>query len=312
LTEHQRRAARLAAIGAPVLLLGQALTLFHFRPLSDYWYGLVWTGFVLLADAVLAARHGGSLVLDRPRELLAMALVSAGLWWLFEGANLIVLGSWSYSPSPDVPAWVQRLRSTYFFATLLPATFFASALALSAAGGSRRPRPGDDAPPGARVRRRVLTAGALLATASAIAVAAWTRSLALPCLLVALGLVLDTVNMWRRRPSLLAWLATGQHGLVVGIAVGNILAGVVGEAWNFPADPRWSYEASYAGSLRLFAMPLPGYLGYAALAFDLFAAYHLVRPRSLDTVQIADPAFDTDHPLRRLGVTGPNLDASFG
>jgi hypothetical protein len=66
--------------------------------------------------------------------------------------------------------------------------------------------------------------------------------------------------------------------------------------WNSRAEPRWTYEAPYAGDVRLFAMPLPGYAGYAALALVLFALYHLVRPR------IAGRALPETHPLAILGT----------
>jgi hypothetical protein len=294
----------LAAVGVPLVLLGQTLTLVHLRPLSDYWYGVVWTGFVCVADAVLTQRHGQSLIVARPRELVTMALASAVLWWGCELVNGVLLGNWAYTPSPDVPLWAQRVRSTYFFATLLPATFFASALGLSVARPRRAPplAASSGSPPVSLVRW--VSAVTLPCAAAASAIAVLRRDLSLPCLLIAAGLFLDTVNLWRRRPSLGALVATGQWRLVTAIGLGNIAAGIVGEAWNFPADPRWAYETSYAGTVRLFAMPLPGYLGYAALAFDLFAAYHFVRPRALDTSSNAGTSLGGAHPFHELGVGG--------
>jgi hypothetical protein len=272
--------------GAALLVLGQVLTLVHVRPWSDYWYGVVWTGFVLAADAMVDARSGGSLVLDRPRELAAMFVASAALWWGFELANLVLLGSWSYSPSPDVPRSVQLVRSTYFFATLIPATWQASALALSLARVA--PREGKRSP----ALAWTAFAGGLLALAGAATRGPFT----LPLVLIGLGLAADAVNMLRSRPSVLALLNAGALAPIAALMIGNVLAGVLGEMWNWPADPRWTYDAPYAGHVKLFAMPLPGYLGYAALALDLFALYHLVRPR------IRGRALPEAHPLSILGT----------
>lgn len=285
---RQRQVRLLAVSGALLLALGQTLTLVHLRPWSDYWYGVVWTGFILAADALLAARTGASLVLDRTRDLAAMVVASAALWWLFELANVLLLTSWHYSPSPDVPLWVQRLRSTYFFATLLPATWEASLLALLVA------RP---APLASTSAPRALVIGALVVGALTGSLILVFPSLSLPLGLIALGLLVDAVNLGRGRPSLLAHLRVGSWGLPLSIALGNIAAGFVGEMWNYPADPRWSYHVPYADVLRVFAMPLPGYLGYAALALDLWALYHLVRP-----ARASGRALAATHPLALSGL----------
>jgi hypothetical protein len=283
----RRRSRRLVGgAGAVLLALGQVLTVVHVRPFSDYWYGIVWTGFILGADAIVDARNGGSLVLDRPRELAAMFLASAALWWCFEVANLVLFGSWSYSPSPDVPRAVQLVRSTYFFGTLVPSTWQASALALSIAHVVPRPEK----------RSRPLALAAVALGVAAFVIALACRAFALPLVLVGVGLVVDAINMMRGRPSLLALLRAGGVAPVLAIAVGNVLAGVLGEMWNWPADPRWTYDAPYAGGVKLFAMPLAGYGGYAALALDLFALYHLVRPC------VGGRPLSAEHPLAILGV----------
>jgi hypothetical protein len=284
---HRQRSRRLVGgAGAGLLVIGQVLTLVHERPWSDYWYGVVWTGFVLAADAIVDARSGGSLVLDRPRELAAMVIASAALWWAFELANVLLLGSWSYSPSPDVPRGVQLLRSTYFFATLVPATWQASALALSVARVARR-----NANPSRAIAWSALGCGLL-----ALALAATRGPFTLPLALVGVGLVFDALNLLRSRPSLLALLHGRAFAPIAAIMLGNVVAGVLGEMWNWPADPRWTYDAPYAGHVKLFAMPLPGYLGYAALALDLFALYHFVRPR------VRGRALAEGHPLSLLGT----------
>lgn len=284
----RRRATRAcAASGALLLALGQTLTLVHLRPLSDCWYGIAWAGFILAADALVAARRGASLLQDRPRDFGFMLLASAALWWGFEAANVALFASWGYSPSPDVPRWAQRLRSTLFFATLLPATWEASMLALLLVDPVGPP----PLPP------RSLAAAGLAAGAAAGALIALLPSLSLPLGLIAVGLVADALNLLRGRPSLLARLGARSPALPLCIGAGNVAAGLLGEAWNYPADPRWTYHVPYADFLYIFAMPLPGYLGYAALALDLFALYHLIRPSFSP-----GPPLPPGHPLEATGL----------
>lgn len=278
-------------VGVLLLVLGQTLTLVHLRPVSEYWYGIVWTGFILASDAFLAWRTGASLILDRKRDFVAMVLLSASAWWLFELANVLLLDSWSYSPSPDVPRWVQAVRSTYFFATLVPATFEATLLALFVA--KAKPAVIAQQPS----LRRPLAALAMLAGAAFAGFALTYPIVSLPLVLIATGLIVDALNSLRGRTSLLLHLRARAFALPLAIAVGNIAAGVIGEMWNHPAAPKWTYRVPYADVVRLFEMPLPGYLGYAALALDLFALYHLVRPKGS-----AERSVPVDHPLAVAGL----------
>jgi hypothetical protein len=291
-------------LGGALLVLGQTLTLVHVRPLSDYWYGIVWTGFVLAADALLERLTGASLLKDRPRDLVLMTAASAGGWWLFELANVVLLDSWSYSPSPDVPVWAQRLRSTFFFATLVPASWEATLLALAVkrtfflGRAARNPaRKSSAASPIAGARQLSFVAIAVGVGCGLVATA--FPVISLPLSLIALGLVVDGVNLLRGRPSLVAHLRSGRLALPCAICLANIAAGFLGEMWNYHASPKWTYRVPYADTIRLFEMPLPGYLGYAALALDLFAVYQFVRPNAWRS----KAPLPAEHPLSLAGLS---------
>jgi hypothetical protein len=246
---------------------------------------LVWTGFILSGDTIIGLRTGACLLLQRPRELLRMFALSGCLWWAFELGNATLFDNWSYAASPEVPHWLQWLRSCYFFATLLPATWVASGLAVMMM--KARPAPHRSAPKLAGVG---LLVGAICGLLALV-----LPQLSLPLLLLSLGLLADSLNLLLARPSLLGYAGQRSLSLMVAISVGNLAAGVVGEAWNYPAHPRWSYDVPYAGEFYLFAMPLPGYLGYAVLAIDLFALYHLLGRRR-------KVSFPAGHPYTVMGL----------
>ena len=46
--------------------------------------------------------------------------------------------------------------------------------------------------------------------------------------------------------------------------------------WNYYSYPKWVYHVPLFGFLRVFEMPLLGYLGYVVFAWELFALYHLL------------------------------------
>jgi hypothetical protein len=211
-------------LGVLLMLLGQVLTLVHLRPLSDWWYGISFTGVILAGDAWVQHRSGRGLLRDRPRDLVLMAVLSASAWWAVEFANLF-MQAWEYSESPDIPTWRQRVRSTWFFSTLIPATWVAGMVAL-----------------------------AMLPT-------------------------------------------RGKYRVPIAFAVGSMVLGVIGEMWNYPASPKWTYDVPVIGFWYVFEMPALGFFGYGLLALVILAVYRFVRPLVLGP---AKP--EGDDPLSLTGL----------
>lgn len=278
--------------GALLLVVGQILIVTHARPVSDLWYSFVWFGFILTADAVVAARRGASLLTRRRTELAFMLIASVALWWGFELLNVRLLSSWSYTESPDISRTAQRLRSSLAFASLLPAVLEAGMVASLVRGSRSERRPVQPRSPS---EARVL--GALGAIGVAFLAGAWLMpTYALPLSLVGLFLAVDATNSARGRPSLLARALRRDYHFAGALFVGNIAAGLVGEGWNYWADPKWRYDVPYADTFKIFEMPWPGYAGYGFLALALFALYHAVRPR------FPRLALTPSHPLAQCGL----------
>jgi hypothetical protein len=278
-------------LGIALILLGQLLTLVHLRPLSDWWYGICWTGVILAGDAWVERRTGRSLVRDRPRDLLWMAIVSAVLWWGLELANH-AMQVWEYSPSDDIPIWRQRLRSTYFFATLIPATWVTGMVVLtlwpvSAARVSR-----------ARADSWLARGSCMAVGVVALLSATQLPEFALGLILLGVLMALDPINFARGRQSAWACLMCGGDCRVpVSFAVGAMAMGVVGEMWNYPASPKWTYDVPLIDFAYVFEMPLLGFFGYGLLALTIFAVYQFARLRVLGS---ATPA--GEDPLSLTGL----------
>ena len=56
----------------------------------------------------------------------------------------------------------------------------------------------------------------------------------------------------------------------------GIVCGVLWEFWNYWAIGKWQYLITFAGP-KLFEMPVPGYLGFPAFAFECCTMYVFVR-----------------------------------
>ncbi len=261
-------------LGALVLLVDQALLPWQIDLLARWFTPAMWTGYILLVDAWVLRRDGRSLLHDRPREALFMATISIPLWLLFEGYN-VRLQNWAYFGVPETP-WVAALAYAWAFATIWPGLFETAALL----GAGPLPTP-------AAVRARVpLTAGLRLAIVVGgafvvvpplllAAVRPWTFGF------VWLGfvLLLDPLNARAGRPSFLGMWRTGNRGFTGRWLVAGLICGVLWEFWNYWALAQWRYVGvPVFPSVKLFEMPVAGYLGFPPFALEVFAMYHFLRP----------------------------------
>jgi predicted flap endonuclease-1-like 5' DNA nuclease len=97
-----------------------------------------------------------------------------------------------------------------------------------------------------------------------------------PLVWSSLTLILDPWNYRRGARSLLHDLERGEPGPVTRVLLAGLACGVVWESLNFFAPQKWVYTVRGLEGLKLFEMPLPGFLGFPALGLDAFAAYACV------------------------------------
>jgi hypothetical protein len=68
-------------------------------------------------------------------------------------------------------------------------------------------------------------------------------------------------------------LEQGAPGRIYRLLVTGLWAGLLWELWNFWAAARWSYTVPFVGELKLFEMPILGFLGFPPFTLEAFALY---------------------------------------
>ena len=92
-------------------------------------------------------------------------------------------------------------------------------------------------------------------------------------------LLIDPINYRAGAPSLLRELEQGRPALIYRLLLAGLLAGFLWELWNFRAAARWSYTVPFVGELKLFEMPIMGFLGFPPFTLEAFVLYQfLCRP----------------------------------
>lgn len=283
--DRVRRAGRVLAVtGGAATAAAVLLARAGVEPFPSWLYQTGWYGLLAAAAGALAWRDGRVPV--GPGQALSLFLWSVPVWYLFEAANLR-LANWYYVLLPP-EASVRWIGSAVAFATVLPALHLAHRW-WKRAGLARGWRTS-----GFRLGSRGL-AGVAVAGVAFAALALWRPGTFYPLIWGALTLLLEPWNH-RRDPagSLLADLERGRPGRVVRLLAAGLAVGVAWESLNAVAAARWIYTVPGLERLKLFEMPLPGYLGFPVLALDGFVAY-----RALAAAGVAVPAWREDDPGER-------------
>ncbi|HEU5323454.1 MAG TPA: hypothetical protein VFX28_21785 [Methylomirabilota bacterium] len=120
-----------------------------------------------------------------------------------------------------------------------------------------------------------MAAGAAAVVLPLVVVSAWL----VPLVWLGFVLLLEPLNYRAGRPSWLGALARGDASLVLALLVAGGVCGVLWEFWNYWATARWAYTVPYLGGLKVFEMPVLGYLGFPPFALECYAMYHWLRGR---------------------------------
>jgi hypothetical protein len=207
-----------------------------------------------------------------------VALASVGCWWLFEWYNAPrfwrggddLTGIWWQYRGLEPSLWLRRLGYDWAFATIFPALFLtAAALRATVVRHVRVPawRP-------SRTTSAVSVAlGALCVVLPLVVVSAWL----VPLVWIGFVLLLEPLNARAGRPSWLADLGRGDASRLVALLASGAVCGVLWEFWNFRATTKWTYTVPYLGHVKLFEMPVVGYLGFPPFALECYAMWHWLR-----------------------------------
>ncbi|HEY7172864.1 MAG TPA: hypothetical protein VH417_18560 [Vicinamibacterales bacterium] len=258
-----------ALAGLAIMIGSEAATIFRLEPFYSWNTPICWTGFILFADSVVFRARGRSWIRSAPREFALLALASIPLWLVFEFYNLY-LNNWNYTGLPEND-WLRMFGYGWAFATITPAIFEGAeliGLMWAPASTIRDPASAGSQISGGR-RSWSMAAGALMLIVPFAAPPGLARYLAAP---VFLGFIflLEPINRRLGAESL-------DRRRFANLLLSGLLCGVLWEFWNFWAGAKWHYTVPIMEHLKIFEMPLPGYLGFPPFAVECFVMYVFVR-----------------------------------
>lgn len=260
-------------LGIVALAIAEFLMFHGVQPVATYFTPLVWTTYILSADAAVFAIRGHSRLHDAPLAVARLALLSIPLWMIFEAYNLR-LRNWIYTGVPH--NWEAVVFGYgWSFATIWPAIFETADLIESLVPFRRS--------------RAIKISRSMENILIGVGIACLLIPVLLPArigaylfVLVWLGFIflLDPVNRRLGLPSFLKDLSDGLPARFFSFLAAGWVCGWLWEFWNDWAAAQWHYIFPIFQNLKIFEMPVPGYFGFLPFALECFVMYvfatHLV------------------------------------
>ncbi len=246
----------------------EAATLAGVEPFASWNTPIAWTGFILFADGVVWRVRGSSWIRSSPREFAFLAAVSIPLWLVFELYNLQI-HNWFYVGLPE-NALLRGFGYAWSFATIWPAVFEgAELIGVCRDGGHLR------------------LIWPLVWPSPYLAAPVWLGFI----------LMLDPINARLGGESLAVDLVEGRDDRVKNLVLSGFLCGILWEFWNYWARAKWHYTVPIMEKLKIFEMPVPGYLGFPAFALECFTMYVFARMVCVSTVSGFKQAVGPGRPI---------------
>ncbi|HET9984064.1 MAG TPA: DUF4332 domain-containing protein [Longimicrobiales bacterium] len=255
-------------VGAAALAYATVRMLQGAEPFATAFYIFAWYSTLLALYGALSLVAGRSPSLRHPASLLTMLGWSSVVWLFFELLNFRVR-NWYYVFVPADLGW-RWATTVVSFATVLPAVFGAEAL-LDALGSFERVRW-----PRLRVTPRLLRGVQIAGAGMLVLPLLWPRWF-FPLVWGTTTFLLEPM-VYRRDPerSLLRDLELGRPGRLLRILIGGAAIGFVWEMYNIEARAKWIYTVPGLEELKLFEMPVLGFLGFPPFAVDCYVIWQLL------------------------------------
>jgi hypothetical protein len=258
-------------------IVGAEMLLFAGNQTVGNWFTpIVWTAYILFVDGLVYRLRGRSLLMTDRLELLVVMIVSIGGWWLCEFYNAprfwnSNLELWWHYHNLEPNPYVRRAGYDWAFATIFPALFETAEFLSITVFKSLTQRFA------VKLSRPVLLISIAAGLIGAVIPIAFPSEWFAPLVWLSFIFLLDPLNALRGWPSITGDLARGDWWRLWSLLTSGLLCGILWEFWNYWALAKWTYTVPYFGNIKIFEMPVLGFLGFPPFAVECWALYIFCR-----------------------------------
>ncbi|MCK5011765.1 MAG: DUF4332 domain-containing protein, partial [Deltaproteobacteria bacterium] len=254
-------------LGLFILVFSEILMFKGAEPFASWFYYFAWWSYILIVDSIIYKIKKNSLIMNRTGEFFLMLFWSVFIWTFFEAINLI-MKNWYYVNV--VPICVVRwLGYGVAYATVLPGLFETTELLESLGlfkNSSVKP---------ISVNKLWTISSLVLGIACFFGVFFYPK-FCFPLIWGSFVFLLEPINYrWGGKSILRDW-ANGSLRKFYLLLTAGCICGILWEFWNFWATTKWIYTVPFLEELKLFEMPLVGFLGFPPFTVECYVMYNFI------------------------------------
>lgn len=259
-------------IGLIIIVIAEILLIIDVKIVKMFFTPIVWTGYILFIDALLNKLGGRSYLIHRCKAFFLMLPVSLGCWLIFEAYNLH-LKNWEYINLPENIA-VRLIGYVWSFITIFPGVLITSEVIDKLKIFDRFKIKNFS------ISKRMLIfwllTGALFLIVPIILPMTYSKYL---FALVWMGFVflLDPINAFLGEPSFFIDLREGKINKLLSLFLSGVICGFLWEFWNYWAITKWIYILPFFQNLKIFEMPVVGFLGFLPFAVECYVMWIFIK-----------------------------------
>jgi len=259
-------------LGILIILFAELGLIFEISFVESFMTPICWTGLILFLDALNFKLKGNSLIKTRLKRFLIMLPVSIILWYIFELYNLFI-NNWHYINLPQ-NIIIRHIGYFWSFATIWPGVIEIYELIRNSELFSNiklKPK---------KISKNFLIfsyiIGVICLVIPFLVPTNIAKYLAAP---VWLGFIflLEPLNYKLKLKSILRDFERGNLSRIMQLFFTGLIAGLLWEFWNFWATTKWIYTVPILGHIKIFEMPVLGYLGFLTFAIEVFVMWQTVK-----------------------------------
>lgn len=256
-----------AYLGLIILVISCMLLVSRTEPVYSLFYIFAWWSYILIVDGLVYRCKGNSLIINRTGEFLLLVPWSVFIWLIFEAFNLYIK-NWHYVRIIDIH-WLRWLGYFMAYGTVLPGLFETTEL-LETAGLYKKSQIRALSP-----TRKWYGPFVFLGLAFFILPVIWPRYF-FPLVWGCFIFLLEPLNHHFGGRSLMRDWEEGSIRKFYLLLTAGFICGILWELWNFWAGSKWIYTVPFVGRLKIFEMPIAGYLGFPPFAVESYVMYNFI------------------------------------
>jgi len=235
---------------------------------TQLYFPLVWLGFGLFIDGLVYKFRGKSLIQNKTKDLLLLAVFSFLIWSGFEFiANCVQ--EWDYINIYDFSYLKYILLSSTIFAFALPCMFEIADLVNVLTSFRYRT---------SKYKVNKILLYLLIALGGVLfIIPIFYPDWIFPLIWISLFLVFDSINYLNGQPSIIKNILRSNWKIPVSLLVSGIFVGFLWEVWNYWSLTKWTKSVPFFDFYRSFDIPLLSYSLYFLFAWEIYSMYHFFR-----------------------------------